>query len=111
MIRRPPRSTQSRSSAASDVYKRQVRAVPLRVSLHCTFATPFASILRHDITILRLPAEYGAMIALDALRILVMSAVLIVAGLTCAVRLASAPAVRLTLRSTATPSETSTQPR
>ena len=24
MIRRPPRSTQSRSSAASDVYKRQV---------------------------------------------------------------------------------------
>ena len=26
MIRRPPRSTQSRSSAASDVYKRQVRA-------------------------------------------------------------------------------------
>ena len=25
MIRRPPRSTQSRSSAASDVYKRQVR--------------------------------------------------------------------------------------
>src|SRR5450756_1107975 len=27
MIRRPPRSTQSRSSAASDVYKRQVQAV------------------------------------------------------------------------------------
>src|SRR5680860_434228 len=27
MIRRPPRSTQSRSSAASDVYKRQVEAV------------------------------------------------------------------------------------
>src|SRR5665809_7707 len=26
MIRRPPRSTQSRSSAASDVYKRQIRA-------------------------------------------------------------------------------------
>ena len=26
MIRRPPRSTQSRSSAASDVYKRQVSA-------------------------------------------------------------------------------------
>ena len=26
MIRRPPRSTQSRSSAASDVYKRQVYA-------------------------------------------------------------------------------------
>src|SRR5680860_105759 len=28
MIRRPPRSTQSRSSAASDVYKRQPPAVP-----------------------------------------------------------------------------------
>src|SRR5450756_1745386 len=28
MIRRPPRSTQSRSSAASDVYKRQVTVVP-----------------------------------------------------------------------------------
>src|SRR5450756_3253097 len=27
MIRRPPRSTQSRSSAASDVYKRQVEVV------------------------------------------------------------------------------------
>src|SRR5450756_3112050 len=26
MIRRPPRSTQSRSSAASDVYKRQLRS-------------------------------------------------------------------------------------
>src|SRR5450756_1791135 len=29
MIRRPPRSTQSRSSAASDVYKRQVLLEPL----------------------------------------------------------------------------------
>src|SRR5450756_3215403 len=28
MIRRPPRSTQSRSSAASDVYKRQVDGSP-----------------------------------------------------------------------------------
>src|SRR5450756_782265 len=27
MIRRPPRSTQSRSSAASDVYKRQITAL------------------------------------------------------------------------------------
>src|SRR5450756_3240646 len=33
MIRRPPRSTQSRSSAASDVYKRQLRAVLTEVSL------------------------------------------------------------------------------
>src|SRR5450756_2533777 len=30
MIRRPPRSTQSRSSAASDVYKRQGATVPSR---------------------------------------------------------------------------------
>src|SRR5450756_714058 len=29
MIRRPPRSTQSRSSAASDVYKRQIHPVPV----------------------------------------------------------------------------------
>src|SRR5450756_2196629 len=28
MIRRPPRSTQSRSSAASDVYKRQIHDIP-----------------------------------------------------------------------------------
>src|SRR5450756_104388 len=30
MIRRPPRSTQSRSSAASDVYKRQPKKQPKR---------------------------------------------------------------------------------
>src|SRR5450756_1871784 len=38
MIRRPPRSTQSRSSAASDVYKRQLQhrdaPVPQVVALH-----------------------------------------------------------------------------
>src|SRR5659263_559882 len=33
MIRRPPRSTQSRSSAASDVYKRQELAQALRVAV------------------------------------------------------------------------------
>src|SRR5665809_50352 len=32
MIRRPPRSTQSRSSAASDVYKRQMGEGPARAS-------------------------------------------------------------------------------
>src|SRR5450756_1777041 len=32
MIRRPPRSTQSRSSAASDVYKRQVQRMLGRAS-------------------------------------------------------------------------------
>src|SRR5665809_70332 len=31
MIRRPPRSTQSRSSTASDVYKRQHQDVPFEV--------------------------------------------------------------------------------
>src|SRR5450756_3209273 len=34
MIRRPPRSTQSRSSAASDVYKRQVVYLAGRVVVH-----------------------------------------------------------------------------
>src|SRR5450756_3012969 len=37
MIRRPPRSTQSRSSAASDVYKRQPK-VSLRCSLYAVRA-------------------------------------------------------------------------
>src|SRR5450756_1409841 len=36
MIRRPPRSTQSRSSAASDVYKRQVHGT---VTLECVVKT------------------------------------------------------------------------
>src|SRR5450756_1816327 len=35
MIRRPPRSTQSRSSAASDVYKRQGRPVRRVAMIHC----------------------------------------------------------------------------
>src|SRR5450756_369148 len=43
MIRRPPRSTQSRSSAASDVYKRQIEKEELRQHL------PHQA--RHDITI------------------------------------------------------------
>src|SRR5450756_3008780 len=43
MIRRPPRSTQSRSSAASDVYKRQGldrRHVPAAVAGHVVDARP-----------------------------------------------------------------------
>ena len=32
MIRRPPRSTLDRSSAASDVYKRQVRTIPATIA-------------------------------------------------------------------------------
>src|SRR5450756_3102578 len=40
MIRRPPRSTQSRSSAASDVYKRQIQsaAIPPLIEGHDVFA-------------------------------------------------------------------------
>src|SRR5450756_3242008 len=34
MIRRPPRSTQSRSSAASDVYKRQAQRINQRQHSH-----------------------------------------------------------------------------
>ena len=38
MIRRPPRSTQSRSSAASDVYKRQlIKHVRIRESINFEF--------------------------------------------------------------------------
>src|SRR5680860_1246796 len=43
MIRRPPRSTQSRSSAASDVYKRQILGIPrwmvLCIDLYVTLNT------------------------------------------------------------------------
>src|SRR5450756_2479470 len=45
MIRRPPRSTQSRSSAASDVYKRQVK-----VNLYLVFA-PLVGLLAIAIAI------------------------------------------------------------
>ena len=37
MIRRPPRSTQSRSSAASDVYKRQLEIILLNVMVALLF--------------------------------------------------------------------------
>src|SRR5665648_1219554 len=37
MIRRPPRSTLSSSSAASDVYKRQVKEYAMKYGLHATF--------------------------------------------------------------------------
>src|SRR5450756_3257601 len=41
MIRRPPRSTQSRSSAASDVYKRQLFALLDRRDAHHASAVAF----------------------------------------------------------------------
>src|SRR5680860_1372175 len=40
MIRRPPRSTQSRSSAASDVYKRQVVLGGARQTIGAAAASP-----------------------------------------------------------------------
>src|SRR5450756_2730483 len=43
MIRRPPRSTQSRSSAASDVYKRQNRHGPGGPDAHGRRALPIGS--------------------------------------------------------------------
>src|SRR5450756_2275807 len=50
MIRRPPRSTQSRSSAASDVYKRRcdARADPSRASAPCTSSSPLARSARRS---------------------------------------------------------------
>ena len=38
MIRRPPRSTRVRSSAASDVYKRQVMGIHSRINSNCQFS-------------------------------------------------------------------------
>src|SRR5450756_1644315 len=40
MIRRPPRSTQSRSSAASDVYKRQIKWMQRWQETHSVAAKP-----------------------------------------------------------------------
>src|SRR5450756_3260725 len=39
MIRRPPRSTQSRSSAASDVYKRQIRTLTPEIRARIGYLT------------------------------------------------------------------------
>src|SRR5450756_1181231 len=47
MIRRPPRSTQSRSSAASDVYKRQLTnptSAPVTVTLTYTASSAFSGL-------------------------------------------------------------------
>src|SRR5665213_3670967 len=50
MIRRPPRSTQSRSSAASDVYKRQVYVRPPGSTwlAHSPIGTPFTDVSMED---------------------------------------------------------------
>src|SRR5678816_3720585 len=47
MIRRPPRSTLDRSSAASDVYKRQCMHFPCQVLFECLHQTRFALSLIH----------------------------------------------------------------
>ena len=47
MIRRPPRSTQSRSSAASDVYKRQVLSIASDERVSCDEEKDFADILKN----------------------------------------------------------------
>src|SRR5450756_3213121 len=46
MIRRPPRSTQSRSSAASDVYKRQVGTIAYSIAAFLPAATSLLSQLK-----------------------------------------------------------------
>src|SRR5450756_1432490 len=51
MIRRPPRSTQSRSSAASDVYKRQVEITLVQCSLRLLLAV-------HRVLVGLLPCEF-----------------------------------------------------
>src|SRR5678809_1760704 len=48
MIRRPPRSTLDRSSAASDVYKRQPYGVPLD---HPSLEPVWASAQEHDLAV------------------------------------------------------------
>src|SRR5450756_1956966 len=45
MIRRPPRSTQSRSSAASDVYKRQLYEMVTKVDTIAVLVNPTRSII------------------------------------------------------------------
>src|SRR5665811_133819 len=57
MIRRPPRSTRVRSSAASDVYKRQ--EVPYAEGLVCVFVPPKGDAVGHA-AVLPLPGGAGA---------------------------------------------------
>src|SRR5450756_3204239 len=69
MIRRPPRSTQSRSSAASDVYKRQVVAVAVVIAgAAAAVAVSYFMHIPHDIatglyagSLTNTPALAGAM--------------------------------------------------
>src|SRR5659263_677443 len=58
MIRRPPRSTQSRSSAASDVYKRQGTPYPEVTELICRI--PLASLCRHALVFSTRGTSFGS---------------------------------------------------
>ena len=86
-------------------------------NLHDTVAFASASIFRQDKVTTRLLAEYGLIIDADAFRMFVISVLEMTfefsPGLDpqAAARLASAPAVSVTLRSAATPSDISTHPR
>ena len=51
MIRRPPRSTLDRSSAASDVYKRQIEDIPTEVIAQCQGGTMIAEIDTIDLVL------------------------------------------------------------
>ena len=59
MIRRPPRSTQSRSSAASDVYKRQLPALGLqgRPELFCFGLSQVSAFLQQGRALRQAPAS------------------------------------------------------
>eukprot|EP00657_Telonema_sp_P-1_P007287 TRINITY_DN2705_c0_g1_i2.p1 TRINITY_DN2705_c0_g1~~TRINITY_DN2705_c0_g1_i2.p1 ORF type:complete len:123 (-),score=41.71 TRINITY_DN2705_c0_g1_i2:106-474(-) len=57
MIRRPPRSTQSRSSAASDVYKRQ--QLRYRAEVECQGRSP--AFVDHEARRIDDPADRGAL--------------------------------------------------
>ncbi|WP_460413978.1 hypothetical protein, partial [Staphylococcus aureus] len=48
MIRRPPRSTQGVSSAASDVYKRQVSGLNATMKMHCHWAVSYTHLRAHE---------------------------------------------------------------
>ena len=66
MIRRPPRSTLDRSSAASDVYKRQPEGFPMRVA-YTTAAIGFFVFFLGWIIAAKLPdPKYGDHEAEDA---------------------------------------------
>ena len=66
MIRRPPRSTQSRSSAASDVYKRQGLIVPpIRIRDNMELPPQDYSILIKGVEVGHGSLQVGKLMAMD----------------------------------------------